>query len=124
MSQILEHKTLQSFEMIRSENEKWSVVMDNFETVRDAMKFCNNVETALQWKEDFEKAETEVEAIAQPILDGRPQFSLDCDGIAQLEKIAKIKDMDISEVMAMMIENELDECRNNPDWKDIEVKTQ
>jgi hypothetical protein len=86
-----------------------------FATPNDAMDFYNNVEETLKQKEWPDSEESEIETKVHSLMYMRPQFSLDCNRTVKLERIAKIKNVTTREVMAMMIENKLNECRNNPD---------
>ena len=65
MSQTLMQPTINNFEILPSEDGGWVLVLDNFQSPQDAMAFSNNVQTALQWKADFERVEKEIESISQ-----------------------------------------------------------
>ena len=45
-----------NFEIVPSEDGHWALTLDGFATLQDAMRFCNDIDEAIQIKRDWDKA--------------------------------------------------------------------
>lgn len=105
------------FEIIPAESGH-AIIMDGFANIKDAEIFCNRIDQALLEKEQSDQAQIEANAIDQS-----KYITVNTDAIPiynGLAELANIKGMHPKDVLDMLIQNELDECRNNPDWREIE----
>ena len=72
----------------------------------------------------LEKQQSDIAQIEADAIDQSKYITVDTDAISTyngLAELANIKGMNPKDVMDMLIQNELDECKNNPDWREIEI---
>ena len=56
-----------TFEIIQSENSKWAIVLDGFDTGLEAMKYCNELEEAIKTKQWLDAESKEADMIGRKI---------------------------------------------------------
>ena len=101
------------FEIIKSDHHKWAVIADGFDTGIEAMKYCDEVEEALDFIKKFDEAQAAVDAIDQSLIDKVKKEPLDFDTdlmdvetYNRLSELANLKQMSLKDTLRLCVFNE------------------